>query len=410
MAVALRYPEIMHPVKGIKLASLSAGLKKTGADDMVLIACDAGTQAAAVFTQNAFCAAPVTLARKHLEHTHPRYLLINAGNANAGTGTEGMRNALRCCEQVAEQAGVSVPAVLPFSTGVIGEQLNLSLMQKGIGRFSGLLSEDNWLPASRGIMTTDTAPKGFSERILIDNVEVTVTGMCKGSGMICPNMATMLAFIATDARVDSESLQALLNQANARSFNSISIDGDTSTNDACVLLATGQAGHAIPDNAVLDEQHPQWSTFAACIVRACESLAQSIVRDGEGATKFIEVAVTGGFDVAECRQVAYTIAHSPLVKTAFFASDPNVGRLLAAVGRSGLNGLDIEKVSLAIEDVVIVEKGEPASDYSEARAQAVMNRKEITVFVALGRGDAQWSIWTSDLSYDYLRINAEYRS
>ncbi len=405
MGVGLHYPQNMHPVKGIELASVAAGLKNTGANDMVLIACDVDTRAAAVFTTNAFCAAPITLARGHLERTAPRYLLINAGNANAGTGVEGMDNAARCCERVAQQFSVAASAVLPFSTGVIGEQLNMALVEKGIDSLGSALAAENWPAASRGIMTTDTAPKGFSEIVCIDGCDVTVTGMSKGSGMICPNMATMLAFIATDARVDQGSLQAMLTAANAQSFNSITIDGDTSTNDACVLLATGQAG-----NRELDSSHPQWSKFTDCINRACKSLAQSIVRDGEGATKFIEVRVSGGRDESECRRVAYTIAHSPLVKTTFFASDPNWGRLLAATGRSGLDNLDITQVSLAIDDVRIVENGEPAPNYSEARGKLVMDREEITVLVELGRGDAVWSIWTTDLSYDYVKINADYRS
>lgn len=405
MAVALHHPKKLYPVKGIKLAAVCAGLKKTGDDDMVLIACEAGTKAVAVFTQNAFCAAPVTLAREHLGRTPVRYLLINAGNANAGTGTQGRRNAQLCCGQVAQQTGVAVSAVLPFSTGVIGQQLNMPLVKSGIDKLDALLGEDNWLQAAHGIMTTDTRPKGFSEKILVDGVSVTITGICKGSGMICPNMATMLAFIGTDADIGADSLPSLLQRVNAKSFNSISIDGDTSTNDACVLLATGQAG-----NKTLNEHHPQWPVFTDCVAPVFESLAQAIVRDGEGATKFIEINVSGAIDTNESRQVAYTVAHSPLVKTAFFASDPNVGRLLAAVGRSGLAHLDIAKVSLAIDDVVIVEKGEPASDYSEARAQAVMDREEITVYINLGRGNAKCSIWTCDLSYDYVRINAEYRT
>ena len=405
MGVGLYYPEKMHPVVGIELASVAAGLKHTGADDMVLIACDTDTQAAAVFTKNAFCAAPVTLARIHLGRTSPRYMLINSGNANAGTGAEGMRNANHSCEWVAQHFSVSTSEVLPFSTGVIGQQLNMPVVKKGIDLLNATLAADNWSRASRGIMTTDTAPKGFSEILYIDGVAVTVTGMSKGSGMICPNMATMLAFIATDASVNRDSLQTLLNHAVTRTFNSISIDGDTSTNDACVLLATGRAG-----NSELGANHPQWEIFSESIIRACKSLAQLIVRDGEGATKFVEIKVTGGRDDGECRRVAYTIAHSPLVKTAFFASDPNWGRLLAAVGRSGLDNLDVAQVSLAIDEVEIVKNGEPAVDYSEARGQRVMDREEITVLVELGRGDAGWSIWTTDLSSDYVRINAEYRS
>lgn len=405
MAVGLTYPERMHPVKGIRLASVAAGIKKNGDDDMVLIACEEGTKGAAVFTQNAFCAAPVTLARAHLSQAAPRFLLVNSGNANAGTGAEGMQNALRCCTWVADGASVGSTSVLPFSTGVIGQQLDMPTLENGIASLPGLLKSDNWEIASRGIMTTDTAPKGFSETLEIDGVEVAVTGICKGSGMICPNMATMLAFVATDANISSDCLQSLLNEANEYSFNSITVDGDTSTNDALVLLATGGAG-----NDELDLQHPEWHRFADCIKRACTSLAQSIVRDGEGATKFLEIAVSGGRHTQECRQVAYTVAHSPLVKTAFFASDPNVGRLLAAVGRSGIESLDIQTVSLAIDEVSIVESGEPSPSYSEEAGQRVMNRAEITISVGLGRGEASWSVWTTDLSHDYVTINAEYRT
>ena len=405
MAVGLRYPEKMHAVKGIQLAAVSAGLKKTGTDDLVLISCEAGTKAAAVFTRNAFCAAPVTLARGHLEESAPRFLLINSGNANAGTGEQGLQNARRCCQKVANQFSVTMQSVLPFSTGVIGEQLAMPLMEGGIDLAVNLLTSDNWSAAARGIMTTDTMPKGFSKVINVDNTEIAITGISKGSGMICPNMATMLAFIATDANVNADSLRRLMIRANSLSFNSITVDGDTSTNDACVLLATGQAG-----NEELNERHPQWRVFSDNIVDACKALAHAIVRDGEGATKFIEVAVSGGRDDDECRQVAYTVAHSPLVKTAFFASDPNVGRILAAIGRSGLEDLDISKASLSIDEVGVIKNGEPATDYTEERGQQVMDREEITVSVELERGNANWSIWTTDLSHEYVRINAEYRS
>ena len=405
MAVNLSYPEAMHPVKGISLAATAAGLKKNGNSDMVLIACDEGTQAAAVFTQNAYCAAPVTVAKQHLEQSAPRLLLINAGNANAGTGEQGMHNARESCAYLAKKMSLSAEQALPFSTGVIAEQLPMPVIRDGIEKLVGQLDADHWLPASQAIMTTDTLPKGFSEIIEIDGVPVTVTGMSKGSGMICPNMATMLAYIATDASVDKKSLQSLLSAANERSFNSITVDGDTSTNDACVLLATGQA-----KNVLLDENHPQWNLFAECIERACITLAQAIIRDGEGVTKFIEVAVSEGNNIDECRQVAYTVAHSPLVKTAFFASDPNLGRLLMAIGRSGIDNLNIGNVSLWLDNVAVVCDGEPAPDYTEERGQAVMNQDEICVRISLGRGQSNWSIWTTDFSYDYVKINAEYRS
>ena len=421
MAVKLHFPAIVHPVQGIRLASVAAGLKRDGVLDLVLIACPEDTQGAAVFTQNAFCAAPVLQARAHLAQCEPRYLLINAGNANAGTGSAGRADALACCQHVATRLGVPVAAVLPFSTGVIGQALPMAKLAYGIDALCNALQCDpqegeqgsdaqaaDWEAAARGIMTTDTQPKCFSERLCIAGRTVTITGICKGSGMIRPDMATMLAFIATDARVEPDSLRALLRSANERSFNSISIDGDTSTNDACVLLASGRAMPA--DGDALGPQHPDWPAFADAIERCCLALAQAIVRDGEGASKFIELHVRGGGDVAECRQVAYTIAHSPLVKTAFFASDANLGRLLAAIGRSGLLDLAIERVSIAVGGVAIVVNGEPAQDYTEARGQAAMQCEEISVAVDLGRGEAQWKVWTSDLSYDYVRINAEYRT
>ncbi|MEM7209279.1 MAG: bifunctional glutamate N-acetyltransferase/amino-acid acetyltransferase ArgJ [Pseudomonadota bacterium] len=405
MAVNLTEPEKLHPVQGVALAACTAGLKSNGNSDMALIACEAGTQAAAVFTQNAFCAAPVIIAREHIAQSSPRFLLINAGNANAGTGKQGLENALNTCTCIAEHFGQTSQQVLPFSTGVINQQLDMDVMHSGIESLVDGLGRDNWSDAAAAIMTTDTVAKGFSEQMSLAGARITVTGISKGSGMICPNMATMLAFIATDARVEAKSLQRLLERSNARSFNSITVDGDTSTNDACVLLATGSAG-----GDELSDDHPQWPEFTVLIERACKTLAQAIIRDGEGATKFIEVSVRGGIDANECRQVAYTIAHSPLIKTAFFASDPNLGRLLAAVGRSGLNAFDISSVSMRIDEVDIIVSGEPASDYTEERGQAVMSRDEITVFVDLGRGDVEWTIWTTDLSYDYVRINAEYRS
>ena len=405
MAVGLVVPEVIHSVKGVRLASHAAKIRKSGEPDLVLFEFSPDTSVAAVFTRNAFCAAPVSLAREHLRDSPIRALLINAGNANAGTGSQGLANARKSCEAIAGQLSISPEEVLPFSTGVISEQLPMEKLLQGIAQIGKGLSEDGWLAAAKGIMTTDTLPKIVSKKADIGGKEITVTGIAKGAGMICPDMATMLAFIVTDAKVVAGDLQDCLDLAVRDSFNAISVDGDTSTNDACVLAATGQAG-----GPALTRDHPAWKGFQVLIDEACQSLAQAIVRDGEGATKFMTLNITQGRDENECRQVAYTIAHSPLVKTAFFASDPNVGRLLAAVGRSRLQDLDIATVDISLDEVDIVIGGEPANTYTEELGQMVMNRQEITVNIALGRGQASSTVWTCDLSSDYVRINADYRS
>ena len=405
MAVGLVVPEVIHSVKGVRLASHAAKIRKSGEPDLVLFEFSPDTSVAAVFTRNAFCAAPVSLAREHLRDSPIRALLINAGNANAGTGSQGLANARKSCEAIAGQLSISPEEVLPFSTGVISEQLPMEKLLQGIAQIGKGLSEDGWLAAAKGIMTTDTLPKIVSKKADIGGKEITVTGIAKGAGMICPDMATMLAFIVTDAKVVAGDLQNCLDLAVRDSFNAISVDGDTSTNDACVLAATGQAG-----GPALTRDHPAWKGFQVLIDEACQSLAQAIVRDGEGATKFMTLNITQGRDENECRQVAYTIAHSPLVKTAFFASDPNVGRLLAAVGRSRLQDLDIATVDISLDEVDIVIGGEPANTYTEELGQMVMNRQEITVNIALGRGQASSTVWTCDLSSDYVRINADYRS
>ncbi|MDE2089436.1 MAG: bifunctional glutamate N-acetyltransferase/amino-acid acetyltransferase ArgJ [Gammaproteobacteria bacterium] len=397
---------IAHPVAGVRLGTACAGIKKAGRRDLVVIeACD-GAQCVAVFTRNAFCAAPVTVARAHLAAGAPRYLLINTGNANAGTGEPGLRDARACCEALAALAGCHVEQVLPFSTGVIGEPLPAATIQAGLPAALTALSPDGWLDAAHGIMTTDTVPKVSSRRVTIAGREVTVTGIAKGAGMIRPDMATMLAFVATDADVKRGLLQRCLEQAVAVSFNRVTVDGDTSTNDACVLIATGKT--ALP--RVTRENDAVYTALCAVITEVCTELAQAIVRDGEGATKFITVEVRGGASEAECLRVAYTVAHSPLVKTAFFASDPNWGRILAAVGRAGLPDLDIGHVAIYLDEVCIVRGGGRAPDYSEAQGQWVMRRDAITVRVDLGRGKAVARIWTCDFSYDYVRINAEYRT
>lgn len=402
----MRIEGFMEPliVAGVRLGVVCAGIRYPDRRDLVVIELAAGTQAAAVFTRNAFCAAPVTVARAHLATANPRYLLINTGNANAGTGQQGLVDAEASCRALAEQTDCQPEEVLPFSTGVIGELLPLSRLVAGLPAALAALRPDSWADAAAGIMTTDTRPKSASRRLVLAGREVTVTGIAKGAGMIRPDMATMLAFVATDAAVDSTLLQQILIEAVDGSFNAITVDGDTSTNDACLLLATGQSGADVPS---VGDDHTR---FTAAVSEVCIELAQAIIRDGEGATKFITVLVEGGQDTAECRQVAYTIAHSPLIKTAFFACDPNWGRILAAVGRSGLRDLDLERVTIHLDEICIVRDGGRASDYTEAQGQDVMARSEISIRVELGRGEAVARIWTTDLSFDYVRINAEYRT
>jgi glutamate N-acetyltransferase/amino-acid N-acetyltransferase len=364
-----------------------------------------GSQVAAVFTRNAFCAAPVVVAREHLGKAAPRYLLTNTGNANAGTGEPGLRDARHCCEALAGIAQCQGENVLPFSTGVIGEPLPVEKIVTALPDALAKLAEEGWQDAAYGILTTDTVPKGASRQVRIQGETVTVTGIAKGSGMIRPDMATMLAYVATDAKVPQAMLQGCLQRAVNRSFNRITVDGDTSTNDACVLVATGQSAVTIENDAGEDYQ-----VFSAAVAEVCESLALAIVRDGEGATKLITVEVNGGNDEAECLQVAYAIAHSPLVKTAFFASDPNWGRLLAAIGRAGVPDLDIDAVELFLGEVCLARHGGRDPAYREALGQQQMAATEITVRVELGRGAASTRVWTCDFSYDYVRINAEYRT
>lgn len=398
------------PIPGLRLGTACAGIKKPNHRDLVVMELCEGSQVAAVFTRNAFCAAPVIVAREHWGQTTPRYLLTNTGNANAGTGEQGLKDALACCDALAQAAGCEREAVLPFSTGVIGEPLPVSTICAALPQALAALDENGWLDASHGILTTDTVPKGISRRIEIAGHAVTVTGITKGSGMIRPDMATMLAYVATDARVPQNVLQACLVRAVNHSFNRITVDGDTSTNDACVLVATGQSAASIKQA----EGEP-FDALCAAVMEVCEHLALAIVRDGEGATKLITVMVEAGADENECLQVAYTIAHSPLVKTAFFASDPNWGRILAAVGRAGLADLDINAIELylggpAVEEVCLARSGGRDAGYREEHGQQVMDQTEITVRVVLNRGSAAAQVWSCDLSYDYVRINAEYRS
>lgn len=404
MAVGLTDLPDLHPVAGVRLGVASAGVRKPGRTDLMLLEVARGSAVAAVFTRNAFCAAPVVVAREHLERSAPRLLLVNSGNANAGTGGAGLEAARACCRALAEAVGCRPEEVLPFSTGVIGEPLPVERIVAALGSALADLSEDGWGDAARAIMTTDTVPKGISRRVVLDGRPVTVTGIAKGAGMIRPDMATMLCYVATDAWVAPALLQRCLEGAVERSFNRITVDGDTSTNDACVVAATGGAG------VRLEEDDERLRTFATALEEVCTHLAHAIVRDGEGATKFVTVTVEGGASRAECLQAAYAIAHSPLVKTALFASDPNWGRILAAVGRAGIPDLDVGRIDIYLGDVRIVRSGGRDPDYTEERGQAVMQREEIAIGVDLGRGPYVETVWTTDLSFDYVRINAEYRT
>lgn len=405
MAVGLGPPEVLHPVAGVTLGTTAAGIRKVGRPDLVVVELAEGSTCGAVFTRNAFCAAPVTVAKQHLARTAPRYLLINTGFANAGTGTRGLQDAGRSCAALAELAGCSVEAVLPFSTGVIGEYLPVERLRAGLPDALARLTPTGWLDAATAIMTTDTVPKAASVQTEVAGRGVTVTGMAKGAGMICPDMATMLAFIATDAGVPHGLLQRCLEEVVADSFNAVTVDGDTSTNDACVLIATGQAAATVEDGT-----DPGYSALRNAVGEVARHLAQAIARDGEGATRFVTVRVEGGRTRQECRTVAYAIAHSPLVKTALFAGDPNWGRILAAVGRAGLADLAMEGVALYLDEVCVARGGERDAGYQEAQGADVTKRRELTVRVDLGRGSADARVWTCDLSYDYVRINAEYRT
>ena len=406
MAVGDLSLPVIHPVAGVRIGIAEAGIRYKNRRDLVVFEIAEGASTAGVFTTNAFCAAPVHVAKAHLQAASPRYLVINTGNANAGTGEPGMASARRSCEALAELAGVSPSQVLPFSTGVIGEQLPVDRLQAGLPAALAALGADNWAAAATGIMTTDTLPKGASEQFAVEGRTYTVTGISKGAGMIRPNMATMLGYVATDAAVAPDVLQALLREVNEASFNRITIDGDTSTNDACVLIATGQAGNA----PVTAASGALYEALREVLARTFLRLAQLIVRDGEGATKFMTVRVEGGGSTDECCDVAYAVAHSPLIKTAFFASDPNWGRILAAIGRSGVPGLDVSKINVWLDDVLLCENGGAAASYTEAQGAAVMQQAEITIRIHLGRGDHTDTVWTCDFSYDYVKINADYRS
>jgi len=406
MPVGLRELPPLDSVPGIRLGTTAAGIRKPDRPDLVVIECAPGTNVTAVFTRNRFCAAPVTVARDHLETAPPRALLINTGFANAGTGPHGLEDARACCAALAGQLGCRTKEILPFSTGIIGERLPVSRIVAGLPGCLMNLNENGWADAARGIMTTDTVPKGSSRKINLGSQTVLLTGVAKGAGMIRPDMATMLAFVATDAAVTPAVLNSCLLTAVNQSFNRITVDGDTSTNDACVLMATGLARNPVIDRV----EGEAYAKLLGSVTETFIGLAQSIVRDAEGATKFITVEVRGGLTESDCLAVAYTVAHSPLVKTAFFASDPNWGRILAAVGRAPVERLEFSKLAIHLNDVCVVRQGAPDNDYTEARGIAVMRLSEILIRIDLGVGIATARIWTSDLSHDYVRINAEYRS
>lgn len=395
----------MYPVPGFKLGAASAGIKTPGRKDLVVMEITEGGAIAGVFTKNAFCAAPVQLTKAHLAITPPRYLVTNTGNANAGTGESGRENARAVCQAMGQVAGIAGEAVLPFSTGVIGEPLPVEKIITALPMAFSALSESGWQDAAHGILTTDTRPKGASVQLTLAGKTVTITGVSKGSGMIKPNMATMLAYVATDVALEQAMLQALVNDAVNASFNRITVDGDTSTNDCAMLVATGASGVNIGELPA-EEQ----ASFKSTLIDIFISLAQQIVQDGEGATKFVTVNVTGGADSSECLSVAYTVAESPLVKTALFASDPNWGRILAAIGRADVPDLDVDTVQVYLGDVLIAEQGGRAGSYTEAHGQAVMDQDEICIRILLNRGNVSETIWTTDLSYDYVKINAEYRT
>jgi glutamate N-acetyltransferase/amino-acid N-acetyltransferase len=406
MAVGSGELAVLHPIDGVKIGVASAGIKKVGRIDTVVFELCEGTSVAGVFTLNAFCAAPVTVAKEHLATSSPRYLLINTGNANAGTGQAGMLNARNSCAALADVVGVAPSEVLPFSTGVIGEKLPVDKLVAAMPAAVTALSADSWEAAANGIMTTDTRPKATSRQLDIAGRTITVTGISKGAGMIKPNMATMLGYVATDANIAPNVLQAMLDQSADASFNRITIDGDTSTNDACVLVATGRAG----GEQLTETSGPVFDELQRVFNEVFLELAHAIVRDGEGATKFVAVEVTGAKDVSEALKVAYAVAESPLVKTALFASDPNWGRILAAIGRAGVESLDVAALTVHLDDVLITEHGGRAESYTEAAGAAVMKQAEIRIRINLNRGLHAETVWTTDFSYDYVKINAEYRS
>ncbi len=400
-------PASLLPVAGVELGWAEAGIRKAGRKDLLLVRLCEGSAVAGVFTLNRFCAAPVQVCRAHLDSGRSiRALVVNTGCANAGTGEPGLAAARATCEAVAQQLGCAPQQVLPFSTGVIMEPLPLGRLVAGLPQAHARLAADHWAQAAEAIMTTDTLPKAASTRALVGSHQVTVTGIAKGAGMIRPNMATMLGFVATDAAVAPALLTRLARQVADASFNRITVDGDTSTNDSFIVLATGASGMPVIESI----NDPRLPLLTDAIVAVARQLAQAIVRDGEGATKFIEIIVEGASDAREAAQVGYAVAHSPLVKTAFFASDPNLGRILAAVGNAGIANLDADRVQLHLNEVWVAKDGGRHPQYREEDGQRVMKGSEITVRIALGRGEVGHTVWTCDLSHDYVSINADYRS
>jgi glutamate N-acetyltransferase/amino-acid N-acetyltransferase len=398
---------ILGAIEGIKIGTVSAGIKTPGRKDLVVFQINETASIAAIFTQNVFCAAPVQIARKHLATgIQSRYLLINTGNANAGMGEEGIKDTLKTCRALADEVGVDIAAVLPFSTGVIGEKLPVEKIVAEIPQALDSLVSDGWELAAEGIMTTDTRPKAACFSFRFQGKKITVIGIAKGAGMIKPNMATMLGYLATDARVEPKLLQSMFEGCADRSFNRITVDGDTSTNDACILIATG----AVENDTIESKDDTLYAPLEEAIERVCLQLAQGLIKDAEGASKFVAVVVEGGLSIDESLMVAYTVAESPLVKTALFASDPNWGRVLAAIGRAGVDSLNVNNVALYLNDILIAERGQRAESYTEEQGSTAMAEEEISIRIELNRGQESATVWTSDLSNEYVRINAEYRT
>ncbi len=406
MAVGLKHITVLENVAGIKLGSAAADIRYQDRDDLLVILADEGSRFAGVFTQNKFSAAPVVISRRHLQGFEPRACLVNAGNANAGTGRQGEQDALDCCQALAQDLGISVESVLPFSTGVIGETLPVDKISGAIPACLANMSADGWVSAAHTIMTTDTVAKGITSKVKLNGGEVTITGITKGSGMICPDMATLLSFVATDACIKKALLQEVLEEVVAESFNRTTVDGDTSTNDSCILIATGKSNH----KEITNRDNENYALFYEALKKVFIYLAQAIIRDAEGVTKFVTINVINAASDSDATEAAKTIAHSPLVKTALFASDPNWGRILAALGRAHLSDMDIEKVNLSINGVTVLSMGQVDNAYSEEQGQAVMSQQEINIEVDLALASGKATVWTSDLSHEYIRINAEYRS
>ena len=406
MSVGLKYPQSLVKIKGIRLSASSANIYRKKRDDIALIEITDGSVTSAAFTQNHFCAAPVQISKNHLSKSKPRYCLINAGNANAGTGEDGLSNSKAICRELAKITNCNENEILPFSTGVIGEDLPVEKINKVLPQLVKNLSEDCWINVAKSIMTTDTIPKAVSSQISIANSTVSITGIAKGAGMIKPDMATMLSFVATDANITKDALDKIRDHALFKSFNRITIDGDTSTNDSFLLIST-----CAIDAPIIDKKDSkEFKILENEIIKVCRELAQAIVRDGEGATKFISIQVDEGIDSSECLSVAYKVAESLLVKTAFTASDPNWGRIIAAIGNSNIRDLDIHKIDVYIDDICIVNNGERSKTYSEDKGKKVMRQNEIILRINLRRGTFSEEIWTTDLSYEYIKINADYRS